>query len=173
MNCNRRQIHQRNAPVRITQKVAVQIAAVLCYNTGMEDLGCRIRKHSDNLELLQVAVEQIYEAIDVLTGEAHEKLTKYQEYKQQANVLIEAAAVDYQHVIRVLRQVDILEEKLKAAKNEHIILNRLAYKNEQKGQDNSEYLICQLDEVKTKLQKLYSQLEDLRKDNLLSQETEA
>ena len=128
----------------------------------MGNLVLQIHRHIESLQLLQVEIEQLYEAVEIKTTEAKEKLLAYQTLKQKAEDALDIVSGDYKSAVNLFQQSDALFEKLKEIKTEHIALSKAVVKRAEPSS------IVKLQQARKQLRKLYREVEKLRAEGLPS-----
>lgn len=126
----------------------------------MGNLILQIHRHIENLQILHVEIEQLYEAVEIKTTEAKEKLLAYRELKQQTENALDIVSENYEEARSLFKQSDTLFEELKEIKTEHILLSEVAIKRAEPGS------IVKLQQARKRLRVLHKEIEKLRAEDL-------
>ena len=126
----------------------------------MGNLALQVHWHIESLQILHVEIEQLYEAVGIKTTEAREKLLAYRALKQQAENALDTVSEDYEQALNLFQQSDVLFEKLKEIRAEHIALSEAAVK---RAEPES---IVKLQQARKQLRGLYGEIEKLKAEGL-------
>ena len=126
----------------------------------MGNLALQVHRHIESLQILHVEIEQLYEAVGIKTTEAREKLLAYRALKQQAENALDTVSEDYEQALNLFQQSDVLFEKLKEIRAEHIALSEAAVK---RAEPES---IVKLQQARKQLRGLYGEIEKLKAEGL-------
>jgi len=126
----------------------------------MANLSLEIHRHTQALEGLRAEVDGLYEAVEIQTAEAREKLLTYRKLKMRTESALDKAAAEYERARSLFGQAEALFEKLREIKDEHVRLSALAVK-----QADPESIV-KLQAARRQGKELYSEIEKLLADAL-------
>jgi uncharacterized coiled-coil DUF342 family protein len=85
----------------------------------MEDIAGCIKEYTENLDSLQIAFQQLSEAVEEKTNQAREKLTQYKELKERAEKAFAEAAENYKQAENLFDGSDGLWQRLQIIRKEY------------------------------------------------------
>jgi FtsZ-binding cell division protein ZapB len=138
-----------------------------CGKLNMRNLTLRIQQHIEALDVLQIEIEQLQEGIEMKTAEAARRLRIYQVFKRQADRTLESASENYEQALSLFPEGDVLFQKLRKLKVEHIALSKdVMGEAETEPAGRLAEQIFNLKRARGHLKKLYGEIQKLRAETL-------
>jgi hypothetical protein len=128
----------------------------------------RIEKHTENLAILQVETENLFDAVEEQTGEAKEKLTRYQELKRQAKAILEEVSKKYFQARSIFRMGDKLLEKLSIIRTNQDKLLKEVIQLKRSGSKDAEIMLDKLEEARAQINDLVEQVEAIKNESIIN-----
>jgi hypothetical protein len=138
----------------------------------MPDLEKQIAEHDKVLSALNCEIDRVLLSVEELTEQARAALDDYQRHKRSANVALGQASRGYIAAMRFFGRVDHLGSQLDVMKQQHVHLSLAVIHLASTDRDAAERLIPLVKGSRKRLKNLYENIERLRNEARLSDESE-